>query len=150
MSSTAPAWVVIDSSTGVLNVTAPIVSADTEFDFYIDSTIAGVSQPIKKLIKIIILDCKAANWSKCKNTNSSVWEVWNSGYALSSGSWTLQRTNVTTNIPTDIAKNLSISTAFVGAAVILLSALVGAINSSSIVTLWTTIHQLQIFKVVLF
>ena len=61
MSSTAPAWVVIDSSTGVLNVTAPIVSADTEFDFYIDSTIAGVSQPIKKLIKIIILDCKAAN-----------------------------------------------------------------------------------------
>ena len=59
MSSAAPAWVVIDSSTGMLNVTAPTVSADTEFDFYIDSNISGVSQPIKKLIKIIILDCKA-------------------------------------------------------------------------------------------
>ena len=59
MSSAAPAWVVIDSSTGMLNVTAPTVSADTEFDFYIESNISGVSQPIKKLIKIIILDCKA-------------------------------------------------------------------------------------------
>ena len=61
MTSTAPAWVIIDSSTGMLNVTAPTVSADTEFDFYIDSNIAGASQPMKKLIKINILDCKATN-----------------------------------------------------------------------------------------
>ena len=61
MSSTAPAWVVIDSSTGMLNITAPTVSTDTGFDFHIDSNIAGVSQPIKKLIKIYILDCKASN-----------------------------------------------------------------------------------------
>ena len=56
MPSTAPAWVAINSSTGILNVTAPTVTTDTDFNFYIDSNIAGVSQPIKKLIKITILD----------------------------------------------------------------------------------------------
>ena len=61
MASTAPAWVVIDSSTGMINVTAPTVSTDTEFVFYIDSNIAGFSKLIKKLIKITILDCKASN-----------------------------------------------------------------------------------------
>ena len=142
MSSAAPAWVVIDSSTGMLNVTAPTVSADTEFDFYIESNISGVSQPIKKLIKIIILDCKADKWSKCKSTNSSIWEVWSLSYTLSSGSWTLQ----STNDATETAKKLSMTTASVGAAIIVLSAFAGAMNSSSIATLWTTIHQLQIFK----
>ena len=119
MSSTAPAWIVIDSSTGMLNVTAPTVSTDTEFDFYIDSNIAGISQPIKKLIKINILDCKATNWNKCNSTNNSVWEVWSSGYTLSSGSWTLQSvnqtTNVTSNVTTEAAKKVSTAAASVGA-----------------------------------
>ena len=61
MPSTVPAWVAINSSTGMLNVTAPTVPADTNFYFYIDSNAAGVSKPIKKLIKITILDCKASN-----------------------------------------------------------------------------------------
>ena len=61
MPSTAPAWVTIDSSTGNLNITAPSVTEDTEFDFYIDSNILGASQPIKKLIKIKILDCQPTN-----------------------------------------------------------------------------------------
>ena len=145
MSSTAPAWVAIDSSTGMLNVTAPTVSTDTEFDFYIDSNIAGVSQPIKKLIKITILDCKESNWSKCNSTNSSVWDVWISGYTLSSGSWTLQSANTTS----DMAKKLSTTTISVGATTMVLSALTGAMNLSSFATLWMIIHQLQIFKGVL-
>ena len=146
MQSTAPAWVVIDSSTGMLNITAPTVSEDTEFDFYIDSNIAGVSQPIKKLIKINILDCKASNWSTCNSTNGSVWEVWSSGFTLSSGNWTLQSANVSKNATTETAKKVSMTTASVGGAIIIISAFAGAMNSSSIATLWTTIHQLQIFK----
>ena len=145
MSSTAPAWVVIDSSTGNLNITAPTVSTDTEFDFYIDSNISGASQPIKKLIKINILDCKASNWSKCSSANSSVWEVWTSDYVLSNGNWTLQSTKAAT----ETAKKLSTTTASIGATSIGLSALAGAMNSSSIATLWMTINQLQIFEDVL-
>ena len=51
---TVPSWVSINSSTGTLTVTASSVSADTEFDFYVDSTIAGVVNPVKKLIKLTV------------------------------------------------------------------------------------------------
>ena len=150
MPSTAPAWVAINSSTGILNVTAPTVTTDTDFNFYIDSNIAGVSQPIKKLIKITILDWKASNWNTCKSTDSSLWEEWSSGFTLSSGSWALQSTNVTTNVSTndatETAKQLSTATASIGVASVGWSALAGAMNSSSVATLWITIHQLQIFK----
>ena len=146
MPSTVPAWVAINSSTGMLNVTAPTVPADTNFYFYIDSNAAGVSKPIKKLIKITILDCKASNWSKCNSTNSSVWDVWISGYALSSGNWTLLSANTTT----ETAKKLSTTTASVAVAIMGLSALTGAINLISFATLWMIINQLQIFKAVLF
>ena len=145
MPSTAPTWVVIDPSTGMLNVTAPTVSTDTEFDFYIDSNIAESSQPIKKLIKITILKCKPSNWSKCNCTNSSVWEVWSSDYVLSSGIWTLQSSNV----PSEAANKLSTTTTSVGAITMGLSALIGVMNLSSFATLWTIIHQLQIFKGIL-
>ena len=150
MASTAPAWVVIDSSTGMINVTAPTVSTDTEFVFYIDSNIAGFSKLIKKLIKITILDCKASNWSTCKSTSGSVWEVWSSGYTLSSGNWTLQSANITSNAASEKAKELSATTTSVGATTMGLSALTGAINLSSFATLWMIIHQLQIFKGILF
>ena len=51
---TVPSWVSINSSTGTLTVTAPNVSADTEYDFYVDSTISGVANPVKKLIKLTV------------------------------------------------------------------------------------------------
>lgn len=54
---TLPSWVAIDTSTGVLTVTAPTVSASTQYDFYIDSTVAGVTNPVQKLIKLTVTDC---------------------------------------------------------------------------------------------
>ena len=47
-STIAPSWATIDSNSGVLNITAPNVSADTEFDFYAVSTVtvSGVSNPV--------------------------------------------------------------------------------------------------------
>ena len=53
---TVPSWVTINSSTGTLTLTALNVSADTEFDFYVDSAIAGVTNPVKKLIKLTVLN----------------------------------------------------------------------------------------------
>ena len=38
LSQTAPAWVTINSSTGVLSVSTPFVASDTEYDFYVISS----------------------------------------------------------------------------------------------------------------
>ena len=61
MTSTVPSWVAIDSVSGVLSVNSPEVSLDTEYDFYINSAVSGVSNPIQKLIKLIITNCAAKN-----------------------------------------------------------------------------------------
>ena len=61
MTSTVPSWVAIDSVSGILSINAPEVSLDTEYDFYINSAVSGVSSPIKKLIKLIINSCADKN-----------------------------------------------------------------------------------------
>ena len=61
MTSTVPSWVAIDSVSGILSINAPEVSLDTEYDFYINSAVSGVSCPIKKLIKLIINSCADKN-----------------------------------------------------------------------------------------
>ena len=52
--STAPSWVLINSSTGALAISPPEVSVDTEYKFYVDSTISGVTSPVQKLIKLTV------------------------------------------------------------------------------------------------
>ena len=95
LSSNVPAWINIDSSTGELNITSPYVSKDTLYEFYVDSSFSGSSQPVKKLIMLTILNCNSLNWKTCSGSNSSVWVTWNSGYSLSSGNWNIQSTSVT-------------------------------------------------------
>ena len=69
MTSTVPSWVAINSSTGALTITAPEVSSDAEFSFYIVSSVSGIPDPIKKLIKLTILNWSVSNWQKCISTN---------------------------------------------------------------------------------
>ena len=149
LSSNVPAWINIDSSTGELNITSPYVSKDTLYEFYVDSSFSGSSQPVKKLIMLTILNCNSLNWKTCSGSNSSVWVTWNSGYSLSSGNWNIQSTSVTEKATENANKQLSSTTASVGAATMGWSVLAGIMNSSSIATLWMTINQLQIFFLLL-
>ena len=56
-SSAIPSWVSINSNTGVLTITAsPSVSLNTEFVFYVTSTVSGVASPVHKLIKLTVTD----------------------------------------------------------------------------------------------
>ena len=45
---------VINSSTGKLTITAPIVTADTEYDFYVQTQASAYSFTSNKLIKLTI------------------------------------------------------------------------------------------------
>ena len=49
-----PTWVTIDKATGQLNINAPNVSADTNYSFYINSAVSGISDPVKKLVSVTV------------------------------------------------------------------------------------------------
>ena len=138
MASTVPSWVVIDSVSGILSINAPEVSSNTEYDFYINSAVSGVSSPIQKLIKVIITNCAAKNWKKCISTNSLTCETCLSGYVLSSGMWDIPKASET-------AKALSKTTTSLVIATTGIVVLTSMINTASIANLWMTINQLQLF-----
>ena len=141
MASTVPSWVAIDSVSGVLYINAPEVSLDTEHDFYINSAVSGVSNPIQKLIKLIITNCAAKNWKKCISTSSLTCETCLSGYVLSSGVWDAPNASET-------AKALSKTVTSVIITITGIVVLTSIINTSSIANLWMTINQLQLFLIV--
>ena len=92
MTSTVPSWTAIDSVSGILSINAPVVSSDTEHDFYINSSVSGASSPIQKLVKLIITNCAAKNWKKCISTSTLTCETCLLGYVLSSGVWDISNT----------------------------------------------------------
>ena len=138
----------IDSTLGVLTITGPEVNSDTEYDFYINSSISGVSNPIQKLIKLTVINWTPSNCEKCINTSGSVCEVWKSGYDLASGAWTIQKTKVIPKV--DQAVNAATTSAIVAttSAVVATSGVVvftSLVSTTSIASLWMTINQLQLF-----
>ena len=147
MASTVPTWVAIDSVSGILSINAPEVSLDTEYDFYINSAVSGVSSPIQKLIKLIITNWAAKNWKKCISTNSLTCETCLSGYVLASGMWDISKTTTSqssqTTSETAIALSKTTMPAVVGISWIVVSTSI--INTNSIASLWMTINQLQLF-----
>ena len=154
MASTVPSWVVIDSVSGILSINAPEASLDTEYDFYINSAVSGVSSPIQKLIKLIITNCAAKNWKKCISTNSLACDTCVSGYVLTSGVWDISKTTTSQSSQTtyqssqttsEIAKALSKTIMSLVIVISWIVVLTSIINTKSIANLWMTINQQQLF-----
>lgn len=68
---TAPSWVSIDSSTGLLSISTPSVDADTQFIFNVNSAISSSTGPVQKLIKLTVVNCSVAKCQKCTSSNGS-------------------------------------------------------------------------------
>ena len=155
MASTVPSWVAIDSFSGILSINAPEVSLDTEYDFYINSAVSGVSSPIQKLIKLIINNCAAKNWKKCVSTNSLVCQTCASGYFISSGVWDISKTtnpqssqtatSESSQTTSETAKALRKTTTSIVIAITVIVVLTSLIYTTDIACLWITINQLQLF-----
>ena len=135
-SSTPPSYVTIDTSTGKLSITAPDITADTEFNFYINSILSGVTDPIQKRIKLTINNWSVSNWKVCLSSSSTIWDIWNSGSTLTSGAW------VTTS---DTAKAFTSTSTSLVLATSGWLVFVNFMNTSSIASLWLVINQLQLF-----
>ena len=139
-SSTASSWVAINSTTGILTISAPSVNADTEFYFFVTSLIRGVSSPVQKLINLTVFNCQAQNWEKWSNSSSTTWVTWNSEYTLNSGSWIIAST--TSQVLS------STSSSALGASFGIIT-LMSFINPASIASLWSMINQAQLFFLIL-
>ena len=145
-----PSFVTINSTTGVLTIAAPSISSSTPYNFYIDSTVSGISGPVRKIIDLIInkstnsndQKCTTNNCQKCLATDSTVCTNCNSGYSLISGSCIV---NVSEAETSETAKSLSTSSQAVIGAVALLSIGSSLTNLSSMASLWSVINQMQIF-----
>ena len=148
-----PSWVSINSTQGTLSFTAPSVSSNTDFYFNLDSTIAGVTSPVQKIMKITVMDCLVQNCQTCSSLSVSIWAVWATGYTLSSGVWNYVVSNYTTNQSqaSTEAKGLETSGGWITAGTIGLVILSNLTNSASMASIWTMINQMQmIFFLLLF
>ena len=137
----APDWVSINSSSGVLTIKAPNVSSDTEYYFYINSKITGVSNPIKKLIKLTVLNCIVVNWNVCSSTSGSSWNKCSTGFNLSSGVWLSSSSGNSTAVEKSPSIIIQV---FVGLTLVvtLISSYMGF---ASISWFWSMVNQLQLF-----
>ena len=171
-----PSFVSINSVTGILSIIAPSVSSSTTYSFYIDSTAAGISGPIQKIINLIVTKCTASNWQICTINDSTVWATCSPGFNLSLGSWNLQviqpaqqnaqpaqqntqpaqqntqpaqQNTQPTQQDTkisEVAKLLSTINQVAIGAIILISVGSNFSNLSSMASLWSVINQMQLFK----
>ena len=147
-----PSFVSINPTTGVISVAAPNVLADSDYYFNVDSTIASVSSPIQKTIKLTITKFvpsnnaantwKASNWQKCSDTDSSVCENCNSGYLLSSGACKLVESQ-TQKSKTENTLAI-VNQVIIGVIAVLILTLY-IFNITSLSSLWSISSQSQIF-----
>ena len=110
-----------------------------------DSTIAGVTSPVQKIMKITVMDCLVQNCQTCSSLSVSIWAVWATGYTLSSGVWNYVVSNYTTNQSqaSTEAKGLETSGGWITAGTIGLVILSNLTNSASMASIWTMINQMQ-------
>ena len=82
-----PSWILVDNTTGLVNVKAPSMNSTSDFSFYIVSSIQGYSSTIPKLITIRVNKWNVSDCQTWVQYNSSWWSTWNSGFLLSACSW---------------------------------------------------------------
>ena len=133
-----PSFVTLNSTAWTLMISAPSVNSSTNYWFYVNSNFTGVFNPVQKLVQLTVAKCSARNCQKCSETDRSAWVKWNSGYQLSSGSWSYIEA-------TYVAKSLSITTTSATATATAMGTAASIFNFASAVSLWSMINQMQLF-----
>ena len=65
-----PSWIAIDANTGFLTINSPEVDQDTNYSFYVNAVITGVSQQIQKLIRLTV-----TNWTTWGSQTAKVLSI---------------------------------------------------------------------------
>ena len=127
-----------------MKISAPNVSADTIFSFYVISTVSGVTNSIQKLVKLTVSNCQAENCQIWSSSSTFVWTDWNDGYSLRSGTWVKNTASASATSQGLRFTNVSI----IGSSFVIVS-LMTLLNLSSMASLWAMINQVQMFLLLL-
>ena len=152
-----PTWLAIDATLGTLKITAPNVTAASDYLFYINSQLSGFANPVQKQINIRVNKWTVTNWSKWTSSSSSTWATWASGFSEYYGNCYNQNCiykaqGTLTNLcskSSDTANSASIAI-ISSVGVTILAVLVSSfLSNSSLASIWLMINQLQIFFILL-
>ena len=144
-SSATQSWISLDSNTGLLTVTAPEVTSDTEYDFYINSTVSGYLTQIQRQVKLTVINCSVQNCQKWSSSSGISCAVWNPVIPSISEPAKSQNTTSGTAENSGTAKNIGTTTAFVSWALFAIFAVQSIFNSVSMASFWSMINQMQMF-----
>ena len=133
-------WVSIDSVSGLLTITAPYVTTDTIYKFYINSVVSKLSSPILKSILLTVKAWKIANWQTWISDSSSTCSAWVSDYILNTGTWVYS-----SELTQKTAEALKYTSVAIVAIVSWLVVVSSVINTFSMSSLWSLVNQVQIF-----
>ena len=67
--SIVPSFVSINSTTGILTITAPCVTSSTDYTFSILSAVLGFTDPAQTIIKLSVKNCTAGSCSSSEVAN---------------------------------------------------------------------------------
>ena len=67
--SIVPSFVSIDSTTGVLTITAPCVTSSADYSFSILSVVSGATGPAQTVIKLSVQNCTAGSCNSSEVAN---------------------------------------------------------------------------------
>ena len=80
---TAPSWISINSSTGVLTISSASIATNQVFSFYVNSVFNMPSSTVQTVVSLTS-DCVIQNWLLSTSSTSN-WIVCGTGYSLTSG-----------------------------------------------------------------
>ena len=159
-SSATQSWISLDSNTGLLTVTAPEVTSDTEYDFYINSTVSGYQTQIQRQVKLTVINCSVQNCQKWSSSSGTSCAVWNP--VVPSTSEPTKSQNTTSGAETSgiaktsgtvetsgTAKTIGTATASVSWALFVIVAVQSTFNVASMASFWSMINQMQMFFLLL-
>ena len=125
-----------------MKISAPSVSVDTTYIFYVISKVSGVTNSIQKLVKLTVSNCQAENCQIWSSSSTSVWTDWNNGYSLRSGNWVK-------NTASEISQGLRFTNVLIIGIIFVIVAMMSLLNLSSMTSLWGMANQAQIFLLLL-
>ena len=155
VSPSVDAYIIINSNTGELTITAHNVDLDKVYSFIIKTTIVSNMVVLQNTVSLTIKDCFNPYWLQWSDPSASSWTTWSSGYKLISGDWKgIPQTNVNNLTPfpsssSDLTQILSITISSMIGAIFWGVTIMSLMNTSSMASVWAMINQVQLFFLML-
>ena len=145
-SSTVPSWVQINENTGQLTIAAPEINSDSNFSFYVVSSVSGISNSVQKFITLTVSKCQVQNWQICSSSSVLIWSTPRSGNTQSSDSTLKSGSVITASSTSQTLRATFISTLGVSLWIV---TIVSLINPASTTSLWSVINHAQMLLLLL-